>query len=168
MPQPTTYLTLKRAAHLLGMHKQTLRSWERQGQIRMGYWLRKWLLDRDFFPTVDERWVNSGLVRRTLDVLSHDDKIDLPVLAVRSPVRYIGALGSRQTMAKRAKRLRELGVNEEQLRRIHNSIGLDLGGRTPEEMALATMAEMVVVRNQARLPGRTTTHPDSSLLSVAP
>lgn len=66
MPQPTTYLTLKRAAHLLGMHKQTLRSWERQGQIRMGYWLRKWLLDRDFFPTVDERWVNIGLVRRTL------------------------------------------------------------------------------------------------------
>ncbi len=165
MSQPTPYLTLKRAAHLLGVHKQTLRSWERRGLIRMGYWLRKWLLDRDFFPTVDERWVNSGLGRRTLDVLSHDDKIDLPVLAVRSPVRYIGALGSRQTMAKR---LRELGVNEEQLRRIHNSIGLDLGGRTPEEMALAIMAEMVVVRNQAHLPGRTTTHPDSSLLSVAP
>lgn len=35
MPQPTTYLTLKRAAHLLGVHEQTLRSWERQGLIRM-------------------------------------------------------------------------------------------------------------------------------------
>lgn len=82
-------------------------------------------------------------------VLSHDDKIDLPALAlaVRSPARYIGALGSRKTMAKRAERLREMGVSEEQLGRIHNPIGLDLGGRRPEETALAIMAEIVAARN---------------------
>ena len=82
-------------------------------------------------------------------VLSHDDKIDLPALAlaVRSPARYIGALGSRQTMARRAERLRELGVSDEALRRIHNPIGLALGGRRPEETALAIMAEIVAVQN---------------------
>ncbi len=82
-------------------------------------------------------------------VLSHDDKIDLPALAlaVRSPARYIGALGSRKTMARRAEHLREMGVSDEQLGRIHNPIGLDLGGRGPEEMALAIMAEIVAVQN---------------------
>lgn len=82
-------------------------------------------------------------------VLSHDDKIDLPALAlaVRSPARYIGALGSRKTMTRRAEHLREMGVSDEQLRRIHNPIGLDLGGRKPEEMALAIMAEILAVQN---------------------
>jgi xanthine dehydrogenase accessory factor len=82
-------------------------------------------------------------------VLSHDDKIDLPALAlaVRSPARYIGALGSRKTMARRAERLREMGVSDEALRRVHHPIGLDLGGRRPEETALAIMAEIVAVQN---------------------
>jgi xanthine dehydrogenase accessory factor len=82
-------------------------------------------------------------------VLSHDDKLDVPALwvAINSPARYIGALGSRKTMAKRAARLRELGATEAQLARIHNPIGLDLGGRQAEEIALAIMAEIVAVRN---------------------
>ncbi|MDW8267636.1 MAG: XdhC family protein [Anaerolineae bacterium] len=86
-------------------------------------------------------------------VLSHDDKLDVPALwvALNSPARYIGALGSRKTMAKRAQRLRELGATDEQLARIHNPIGLDLGGRRAEEIALAIMAEIVAVRNGRRL-----------------
>lgn len=97
----------------------------------------------DVLPTLN---LNEGCY---IAVLSHDDKIDLPalVVAVRSPARYIGALGSRKTMAERAERLRAMGVSDEQLNRIHNPIGLDLGGRRPEEMALAIMAEVVAVQN---------------------
>ncbi|MCO6451587.1 MAG: XdhC family protein [Caldilineales bacterium] len=82
-------------------------------------------------------------------VLSHDDKLDIPALqaALASRARYIGALGSRKTMARRANELRDLGVDETALGRIHNPIGLDLGGRSAEEMALAIMAEIVAVRN---------------------
>ncbi len=82
-------------------------------------------------------------------VLSHDDKLDVPALAValNSPARYIGALGSRKTMAQRAEKLRALGISEAQVARVHNPIGLDLGGRQPEEMALAIMAEIVAARN---------------------
>ncbi len=97
----------------------------------------------DILPTLD---LDAGCY---VAVLSHDDKLDVPALwvAVNSPARYIGALGSRKTMAKRAVRLRELGATEEQLARIHNPIGLDLGGRRAEEIALAIMAEIVAVRN---------------------
>jgi len=82
-------------------------------------------------------------------VLSHDDKLDIPALqvAVNSKAHYIGALGSRKTMARRATELQELGIDETKLGRIHNPIGLDLGGRSAEEMALAIMAEIVAVQN---------------------
>ncbi len=84
----------------------------------------------------------------SIAVISHDDKIDLPALelALNSNARYIGALGSRKTMARRAAALREAGFSDEQIARIHNPIGLDLGGRSPEEIALATMAEIVAAR----------------------
>lgn len=97
----------------------------------------------DLLPGLD---LNEGCY---VAVLSHDDKIDLPALALAagSRARYVGALGSRKTMAKRAAQLREMGVSDEQLQRIHNPIGLDLGGRAPEEIALAIMAEVVTVRN---------------------
>lgn len=80
-----------------------------------------------------------------LVVLSHDMKIDLPALeiGIRSPCRYIGALGSRKTHAKRVQALRESGCSEEEIERIHSPIGFDLGGRKAEEIALAIMAEMV-------------------------
>jgi xanthine dehydrogenase accessory factor len=80
--------------------------------------------------------------------LSHDLKIDVPglVLALQSPALYIGALGSRKTHAKRLAALHELGVPAHQSDRISAPIGLDLGGRRAEEIALAIMAEIVAVR----------------------
>lgn len=89
-----------------------------------------------------------------LVVLTHDAKIDDPALAyaLTTPVRYIGALGSRHTHEKRRAALRALGVAEAALARIHAPIGLDLGGRTPEEIALAIMAEIVQIKNGAPAP----------------
>ena len=80
--------------------------------------------------------------------LTHDVKFDLPTLAraLESDVRYIGALGSRRTHAKRLETLREQGFSEEALNRIKTPVGLDLGGRSPEEIALAILAEMVATR----------------------
>jgi xanthine dehydrogenase accessory factor len=82
-------------------------------------------------------------------VLSHDEKIDNPVLAValQSPARYIGALGSKKTHARRVAALKEVGVTDEQLARLHAPIGLEIGARRPEEIAVAIMAEMVAVSN---------------------
>jgi xanthine dehydrogenase accessory factor len=84
----------------------------------------------------------------SIAVISHDDKLDIPALelALNSDARYIGALGSRKTMARRAAALREAGFDDAAIARIHNPIGLDLGGRSPEEIALAAMAEIVAAR----------------------
>ncbi len=80
--------------------------------------------------------------------LTHDSKFDIPTLAraLRSDVRYIGALGSRGTHEKRKVALREQGFGEADLARIHTPVGLDLGGRSPQEIALAILAEMVATR----------------------
>ena len=88
--------------------------------------------------------------------LTHDEKLDTPALicALDHPVGYIGALGSKRTHAKRVTALREAGVSDEQISRIHAPIGLDLGGRSPEEIALAIMAEIVQVRNRVKEAGR--------------
>jgi xanthine dehydrogenase accessory factor len=114
----------------------------------------------DRFPDVDELilgWPNEVLPRLGLDefsyvvVITHDAKLDNPALlaALRSPAPYVGALGSRRTHDRRVTALREAGVTEEEISRIHAPIGLDIGARTPEEIALATMAEIVAVRNGA-------------------
>jgi xanthine dehydrogenase accessory factor len=81
-------------------------------------------------------------------VLTHDPKFDEPALlaALASNARYIGAIGSRGTHQARLDSLRAQGVTEEQIARIHAPIGLDLGGRTPAEIALAVLAEIVAVR----------------------
>ncbi len=83
-------------------------------------------------------------------VLTHDPKIDDPALeiALSSPAYYIGALGSHKTQDDRRQRLLNIGLNEEQVGRLHAPIGLDLGGRTPEQISLAIMAEIVQVRNK--------------------
>lgn len=96
----------------------------------------------------DEALTALGLDENTfLALLSHDLKLDLPALrvALASPVRYIGALGSKKTHGKRVAALREQGVDEAAIARIHNPIGLDLGGRRAEEMAVAIIAEIVAV-----------------------
>ena len=81
-------------------------------------------------------------------VLTHDPKLDDPALlaALQSDAFYVGALGSRKTQSARRERLLAAGLSTAQLDRLHGPIGLDLGGRTPEEIALAIMAEIVRVR----------------------
>jgi xanthine dehydrogenase accessory factor len=78
-------------------------------------------------------------------LLTHDPKLDDPALkiALPSPARYVGALGSPRTHAKRLARLREEGVPEEQLARLHAPIGLKIGANTPEEIAVSIIAEVV-------------------------
>src|SRR6266498_903994 len=91
-----------------------------------------------------------GLTRETaVAVLSHDPKLVDPALraALVSPAFYVGALGSKTTQAKRRQRLLEAGLSEPQVDRLHAPIGLDLGGRSPEEIALSVMAQVVAVRN---------------------
>ncbi|MDX1605597.1 MAG: XdhC family protein, partial [Candidatus Competibacterales bacterium] len=80
--------------------------------------------------------------------LSHDPKLDDPALrvALRSPAFYVGALGSRRTHHKRLSRLREAGLEESALARIHAPVGLDIGARSPAEIALSVLAEMTRAR----------------------
>lgn len=110
----------------------------------------------DRFPHADELiigWPEDVLPQIGLDestyvvVLSHDEKLDNPALkvALSHPVRYVGALGSRKTHARRVAALREMGVSEEALARIHAPIGLNIGARRPEEIAVAIIAEIVAV-----------------------
>ncbi|RAG81194.1 XshC-Cox1 family protein [Streptacidiphilus pinicola] len=81
-------------------------------------------------------------------VLTHDPKFDVPVLqvALGTPAAYIGVMGSRHTHEDRLRRLREAGVDETSLARLHAPIGLDLGARTPEEVAVSIAAEIVSAR----------------------
>jgi xanthine dehydrogenase accessory factor len=112
---------------------------------------------RTRFPEADEivvEWPHRYLQRTDVDartvlcVLTHDAKFDVPLLklALRLPVAYVGAMGSRRTHLDRAERLRAVGVTEWELARLRSPIGLDLGARTPEETALSIAAEIVAVR----------------------
>lgn len=122
---------------------------------------------RERFPHADElvvEWPDTYLEKADLNpstsvaVLTHDPKFDEPTLKVvlNHEVAYVGAIGSRKTGQERNERLLREGLSEEQIRRIHGPIGLDLGGKSPEEMALAIMAEIVAVRYGRDLarPGR--------------
>lgn len=106
------------------------------------------------FPDVDELvvdWPDRFLERAHVDertaicVLTHDHKFDIPLLkvALATPAGYIGAMGSKRTTAAREEQLRAEGVTDEQLARIRAPIGLRLGGRTPEEVAIAIAAQLV-------------------------
>ena len=81
-------------------------------------------------------------------VLTHDVKFDEPAIveALRRRCRYVGAVGSRKTQGDRRDRLRDAGLSEAELARLRGPIGLDLGGRSPAETALAIMAEVVAER----------------------
>ena len=106
-------------------------------------------------------WPEDAFAQAPLDeatavvVLSHDLKIDVPALrlALASPASYIGALGSRKTQQKRVKALTSEGVPLEQIDRIHSPIGLDIGGRRAEEIALAIAAEITATRYGRVKPG---------------
>ncbi len=94
----------------------------------------------------EEAFAEIGINATTsVAVLSHDLKIDVPALraALGSPARYVGALGSKKTQAKRVAALQDDGVADEQIARIHSPIGLDIGGRRAEEIALSVIAEVV-------------------------
>jgi xanthine dehydrogenase accessory factor len=86
--------------------------------------------------------------RTAICVLTHDPKFDVPLLerALRLPVAYVGAMGSRRTHLERLDKLRDAGLKELDLARLHSPIGLDLGARTPEETALSIAAEIVAHR----------------------
>jgi xanthine dehydrogenase accessory factor len=81
--------------------------------------------------------------------LTHDPKLDDPAIgiALERGVRYVGALGSRRTHGRRIAALRAMGLKEEAIDRIHAPIGVPLGGRRPEEVALSIAAELVQARH---------------------
>lgn len=90
--------------------------------------------------------------RTVICVLTHDPKFDVPVLdialrleGVEKPA-YVGAMGSRKTHLDRLSRLRDVGIDASQIAELHSPIGLNLGGRTPEETAVSVLAEIVAKR----------------------
>ncbi|MES2094074.1 MAG: XdhC/CoxI family protein [Actinomycetota bacterium] len=114
------------------------------------------------FPTAEEvivawphRYLAEQFERGLLDartvicVLTHDSKFDVPLLQVAlraAPVAYIGAMGSRRTHDYRLTRLREAGLPDDLLARMHSPIGLDLGSRTPEETAVSIASEIIATQ----------------------
>ncbi|WP_329334511.1 XdhC family protein [Streptomyces sp. NBC_01352] len=99
-------------------------------------WPHRYLRDTD----TDDRTV--------ICVLTHDPKFDVPLLeeALRRPAAYIGAMGSRRTHDDRMRRLTEAGLTPGELSRLRSPVGLDLGARTPEEVAVSVAAEIVALR----------------------
>lgn len=143
---------LTRAAKLLGYHVTVCDA-------------RAVFATRARFPIADEvvcEWPNRYLeqhgdglgLRDAVCVLTHDAKFDVPaiVAALKTPVGYLGAMGSRRTHAERVERLREAGVGDAGLGRLLAPIGLDLGARTPEETAVAICAEIIATRTGRRAP----------------
>ncbi|NUP34658.1 MAG: XdhC family protein [Streptomycetaceae bacterium] len=109
------------------------------------------------FPAADDvvvDWPHRYLAGTATDartvvvVLTHDPKFDVPLLdaALRLPIAYVGAMGSRRTHDERLARLREAGLGHAELDRLRSPIGLVLGARTPAETAVAIAAEIVAVR----------------------
>ncbi|MFD3562830.1 XdhC family protein [Streptomyces sp. NPDC058686] len=129
------------------------------------------------FPDADDivvEWPHKYLERTQTDrrtvlcVLTHDAKFDVPLLqiALRLPVAYVGAMGSRRTHLDRNDRLRAVGITELELARLRSPIGLDLGARTPEETALSIASEIVANRcggsGVALTGAHTPIHPDGA------
>lgn len=103
-----------------------------------------------FHPQMPSEFIAAGHCHEATAVvaLTHDPRIDDLALmeAVRTPAFYIGAMGSLQTSTRRAERLARIGgLSEEQIARIHMPIGLDLGSKTPAEIALSVVADVLRV-----------------------
>ena len=97
----------------------------------------------------DEAFQAMGLDSSTAVVtLTHDPKLDDPALesALKSDVFYIGALGSRRTHAKRKERLAEVGITEEMFARVHGPVGLNIGAKSPAEIAVSILGQIIEVR----------------------
>jgi xanthine dehydrogenase accessory factor len=120
---------------------------------------------RQRFPMADEvvnDWPDRYLAkvgeelgtRDAVCVLTHDTKFDVPaiVAALATNVGYLGAMGSRRTHDKRVARLRDAGVDDDGLARIHAPIGVDIGARTPEETAMSICAEIIATRTGRTVP----------------
>jgi xanthine dehydrogenase accessory factor len=119
---------------------------------------RKAFATRERFPDVDEliiEWPSTALEKLRPDegtciaVISHDEKLDNPALAVAlaSPARYVGVLGTRKNIPLRHTALKELGVTDEQLRRLHAPIGMNIGAVLPGEIALSILTEIVSIQH---------------------
>jgi xanthine dehydrogenase accessory factor len=118
---------------------------------------REMFATRERFPHADELMVgwpdeimpdlNLG-PQTDIVMLAHDPKFEDPAMevALNSKAGYIGAMGSKITSAERNERLKARGFSDEQVARIHGPVGLNLGGKTPPEIALSIMAEIVAVR----------------------
>jgi len=142
---------LVRLAHAVGLHTVVIDP-------------RAAFLTRERFPDADELiegWPDEVADRAGIDVaasvvaLTHDPKIDDPALvtALQRGSLYVGALGSRRTHAQRVARLREAGLDDAEIGRIHAPVGLDLGGHSPTDIALGILAEIVAARHAG--------HPDA-------
>ena len=107
------------------------------------------------FPgeVIVEEWPDEAMAalrpdaRTAVVTLTHDPKLDDPALAaaLRSGAFYVGCLGSKRTHAKRVERLAAAGFLEAEIARLHAPVGLDIGARTPAEIALSVMAEITAV-----------------------
>ncbi|MFZ5783887.1 MAG: XdhC family protein [Pseudomonadota bacterium] len=108
------------------------------------------------FPGVNvvQEWADEAFEKMGLDVstaivtLTHDPKLDDPALeaALKSDVFYVGALGSKRTHAKRKERLADAGITEEQFARIHGPVGLNIGAKSPAEIAVSILGQIIEVR----------------------
>lgn len=128
---------------------------------------RKVFATKERFPEADEivvQWPNEFLEAAKVDrrtaicILTHDPKFDIPLLqvALKSKAGYIGAMGSRRTHAKRIDNLLQEGVTEEELDRIQAPLGLDIGAKQPEEVAVAVAAQ--IIANRYGRPGGSLKH----------
>jgi xanthine dehydrogenase accessory factor len=136
-------VVLARLAKQVGMHVTVV-------DARSAY------LGRERFPDADAlvhaapgpTLARLDLAGAAVVTLTHDLKFDVPALAaaLRAGAVYVGAMGSRKTHERRLAELRARGVGDDELARIHTPIGLDLGATTPEEIAIAILAEILAVR----------------------
>ena len=118
---------------------------------------RRTLATRERFPLADQiliGWPDDTLAKlevpenTAIAILTHDPKFDEPAIlgSLATPARYIGAVGSRKTSAERRERLSKQGISDDDLARLHAPMGLNIGGNSPEEMALSILGEIIATR----------------------